>query len=374
MKTALKKEERENTYKGIALPDNVKEQTVRSKEGIGRAIEEYEKSIGMKREKIILTPNDINRFINSLPEHHNYDFFNGSSKFLNFLIQDSYEAGFNDFLIDTRLIDKKIEYVCNVLDGRADDPLKITIRASKTNIGYYSRNCIYHIIGEENIIGQEAEHSKFIIEGENERIGFHSNECDFNIDGNVKKCGEQSKRSRYHINGNVDDVGNSAKLCDFIIEGSVEKNCGIDCKQSTFHVKRDVDNLGPHSYMSEFIVDRYTKTAGNLSKESFFDLKGNVSEIKKGGNCIFLTSKNIVRTIGDPGNNSIYNSIIMIKGTLEDNIKIKARNSFFLTDNPNTYQKLRKKVEKTNTIMLINNEDNPLRYEERKTLNWNNLK
>ena len=111
----------------------------------------------------ILTPTDINLFLQTTirhEQHKNYDWATGH--FISELIQNSYDAGHNDFTLSTTAL-KRIHNLGSYLEGTKKRPLEITI---KGNIGYScgcsAKNAAFNIKGNaRDSCGFCAENSTF---------------------------------------------------------------------------------------------------------------------------------------------------------------------------------------------------------------------
>ncbi|GAG50666.1 unnamed protein product, partial [marine sediment metagenome] len=87
--------------------------------------------------------------------------------FLTGIIQDSYDAGYNDFVLTTA--DTEINEMGNGLEGTEENPIKLDIKGIA---GY--------------------------------RCGDNSKNSEFNIEGNVEgNCGSKSKNSTFNIKGDA---------------------------------------------------------------------------------------------------------------------------------------------------------------------------
>ncbi len=197
IQTALRREERENPYAGLPLPDTVREQT-RQVSGLLDLINEFEEILEDKDEgrmqenmikeyvrtpTIILSPEDIDHFLQTtkiFDDHRYYEYDIGI--FISRLIQSSYEAGHNDFCLNTDYLND-LGNIGAGLRGKDETPIKISIKGDvKYTCGAYAENCEFNITGNTG-----------------QWLGDGSNRCVFNIDGNIDIFG-----------------GTAAKNCKFI--------------------------------------------------------------------------------------------------------------------------------------------------------------
>ena len=136
----------------------------------------------MKKTVGVLTPEEIDLFLQTTVRYENHEkYCSSTGYFISRLIQDSYDAGHNDFTLNTKGL-RGLDKLCTELKGKKKNPLKVTING---NAG----NC----------------------------------------------CGEDSKRSLFYIEGNAgDDCGRVSKKSVFCVSGDVGSKCGSWSKKSTF--------------------------------------------------------------------------------------------------------------------------------------------
>ncbi len=323
--TALKREERENPYKGIALPDNVKEQTKQVSE-ISDLLGEYEEFLNkemdfnqiekiIEKETILLTPDKIDDFLQQTILYENHKKYEeNTGAFISQLIQTSYNAGNNNFELNT----KKLKTISNIgayLIGKKRNPIIIKIEGNTGyDCGSFSQNSIFNIEGNtRDHCGHETQNCNFNIKGNTEKeFGHFSENCLFKIEGDTEEgCGWHAKNCRFYITGNTGDfLGMFTKYSKFIIKGNTGKECGYMSKSSLFAIN---ENAGK-----------------NLGCES--------------DNCTFNTSGKIGESIGFE---SKYNA--------------------FSTPHDDIYHTMKGEIQKTNIIILTDRYDNILK-KEKKTL------
>jgi len=92
----------------------------------------------------ILNPSQINNAAQRIITEEDSDY---KGLFISKLIQDSYNSGFNDFILTTR--DNWIDYLCYGLDGKEDNLLNLTLHGiAGTHFFAYSTNSIITIDGD----------------------------------------------------------------------------------------------------------------------------------------------------------------------------------------------------------------------------------
>ena len=130
----------------------------------------------------VLTPAEINYFLQATQQHESHkNYYNNTGVILSRLIQNSYCAGYNDFMLNTKNI-SRTDDLGTLLIGTEDCPLSITVQGNITN------EC-----------GNRAEYSLFTLNG---TIG--------------ARCGLKAKHSTFTYNGAVGDFcGWEAENCTF---------------------------------------------------------------------------------------------------------------------------------------------------------------
>lgn len=132
----------------------------------------------------ILTPHQINSFLQatiSKEQHENYQ--ENTGHFISRLIQNSYNAGHNDFTLNTTNL-KPIHLIGFKLKGKSRNKIRITTRGNA---------------GDQ--WGQQSENCEYNIQGNTEQIAALSRNCECNIQGNIiEPCGWGSQHSTYKTN------------------------------------------------------------------------------------------------------------------------------------------------------------------------------
>lgn len=191
-----------------------------------------------KIELDVLNPAQIDLMLQKMLSSEKEDKDHVRGSFLNRLIQDSYNEGYNGFILTTG--DAKVDCLGWQLKGNSKRKLEVTV---KGNLGDW---CCY-----------DSEFVSFVVEGGvGSRYGAHSrsnvldirgrtgNDCglkswysSFNIQGDTGQgCGSESEYSSFEVGGNAGyDYGSLAKYGLFSIEGNLsELWCGSGSQNSTF--------------------------------------------------------------------------------------------------------------------------------------------
>lgn len=137
-----------------------------------------------------------------------------TGRFLSRLIQDSYNAGYNNFVLTTG--DTAIEYLCYKLEGASNRELEVRVNGSAgINCGFNSKHISVTVQGN---VGVDS--------------GSHSYSSTFAIEGNAASwCGAHSYSSTFSIEGNMGvGLGYESNFSSFTVEGSIEGNCGEKSK------------------------------------------------------------------------------------------------------------------------------------------------
>ncbi len=329
VETALIRKERENPYKGIRLPDTVREQTNRDS-GLSDLLVKYEEFLNkesdfdqiekiINKETISLTPDKIDDFLQQTILYENHkDYQTITGILISQLIQTSYNAGNNDFELNTKKL-KTIDRIGAYLIGKERNPIIITIQG---NTGYksglLSENSIFNIKGNTgDCYGWESKGCTFNIEKDaGDQCGYLSTNSIFNIQGNTgNNCGESSDNCRFNIEGNTGyKCGFLSRDSIFNIEGDTGNDCGEESENCTFHIFGEADNWTGDAAL----------------------------------NCIF----NIHGDSGDFYGIRAQKSTFNIRGKVGDSCGNNAENSTFSTSNTDSYKKFQQYVSKSNKIIL----------------------
>lgn len=123
----------------------------------------------------------------------------GVSPFLSRLIQDSYDAGHNGFVLTT--YDTQIEFLGQDLTGSSERKIEVNVKGNVGDfLGDYSAHCVFAVEGSvKNWCGYHSGHNVFTIEGNaGNSCGCLSEYSTFIIEGNIgSSCGEDSRYGRY---------------------------------------------------------------------------------------------------------------------------------------------------------------------------------
>ena len=197
--------------------------------------------------KVVLTPSEINAFLQMTMEFEDYErnsASDGVGHFITALIQNSYNAGHNNFVLYTSNLREKTDKLGWFTKGKSKRLINIKI------FGDLGNHCF--------------ENGEYL---------------SVEIYGNVgSSCGSCVKYSTLRIEGNADEwCGTNAEYSSVIINGNAKDKCGHNANSSSFVIKGYV------------IFDIHYFHAENSS----YRLDGDLIGIKFGGgcsNCEFLTT------------------------------------------------------------------------------------
>ena len=216
-------------YDDLPSPDEKKEAKEIDLSGLEGVLESYGSSLkidefhlGYHLESIdqILTPEKINAFLQTtkiFENDKNYQSYTG--KFISKLIQNSYNAGNNNFKLNTKNL-KEIHSLGYGLQGIKEKQIKITIEG---NTG--------------NWCGEESKHTTFNIKGNTGNwCGWRSKHTTFNIEGNTRNyCGGYSYNSTFNIKENTgDSCGHFSNNTTYNIKGNTGNKCGEFSNNTTY--------------------------------------------------------------------------------------------------------------------------------------------
>ena len=202
-------------------PDERKEIEVVGKNKLGELWVKYERALNivdsLKVDIIesyldeaiddVLTPSQIEEFFRLTIAYENNEHYQKCTKLIiNELIQNSYNADNNGFVLNTNELAKPIDDLCANLRGTHNKPINITING---DVGYYfcSQGKFLSVTINGNtgdICNDGGSNSSFIIKGNAKSISGSS--CSFIVNGSVKKMYiDIGYSSSYTINGEVKD-------------------------------------------------------------------------------------------------------------------------------------------------------------------------
>jgi len=186
---------------------------------------------------IYLKPAAIDFVAQSVLKHkHNLPEYQGiEGLFLSALIQNSYAAGNNNFVITC---DKPIKHIAYLLRGTKEKPITITLKGPMFDeVATWAHYVRVHIEGNAKYsLGNWSENSIFVVDGD---VG--------------NTTGKDSKNGVYIIKGNAgDDLG----FCStnenlFVVYGNAGRKVG-HCQNSTFILFNDIESIHnkPNTYIA----------------------------------------------------------------------------------------------------------------------------
>lgn len=208
----------------------------------------------MREVKGVLTPEQINQFLQAttlFQDHVNY--VDNTGVFVSKLIQNSCNAGYNDFVLNIPRMNKKLNHLGSNLSGYYSDNLRITVngnlgdscfkyieRCTLTINGDVGDDCIESMVSSEIVLNGNGGRSC----GTYERVG-----VDLTVNGNVGEFfGSGFQGSSLVLNGDCsDNWGGSCESSVLTFNGKVGKRNHIKSRDCTFKTPI-LDNLKQFHY------------------------------------------------------------------------------------------------------------------------------
>lgn len=257
----------------------------------------------------VLTPKQIDVVLQRMIRYEERPVSGITGLFVSKLVQDSYDRGYNDFVLTTGNLG--IDRIGWNLKGSLERKLEIKI---KGHVGY---GC-----------GYNAECSSVLVEGNAGDI-----------------CGSNSVSSTIHVRGNTGySCGSRSESSLFIVEGSVGRECGNESQYSIFLITGDTDWwCGKSSESSLFFVKGSTGSCcGSYAKKSFFDIQGSVED-----DCGSRSNQSLFTIKNEVGHNcgrESYSSVFVADGMVSNGWGEDSENSTFITSNKATYKKMKEMI------------------------------
>ena len=182
----------------------------------------------------VVLPGDISLFLQSTHEFENHTNYNDNTgPFISQLIQNSYNAGNNDFEFGMNL-SKQVDYFASSVSGAKERTVRVVITGE---VGNCCESRVQHstftIEKVGNQCGQYAEHSIFTIGKAGNACGFNAKHSTFRVREAEDGCGYEAKHSTLTIGKAGDLCGWNAQYSTFTIE-KAENDCGIKAEYSIF--------------------------------------------------------------------------------------------------------------------------------------------
>ena len=202
----------------------------------------------------ILPPEEINIFLQQTVNFDRYQHYqNAVGFFTSKLIQNSYNAGNNEFTINTQSYYlRAINFLGFILEGKNKDNLmKLTIE------GDVNDHCL-----------REARNVSVQIKGNaNKFLGFGTIDSIIVVNYNAgESCGQKSQNSTFNVGGSVGNTcGTYSKYSNFKVGGSVGDDCGGELQNSTFRIRGN----NPIIRLARNRVVRYFSVAALLTSAFF---------------------------------------------------------------------------------------------------------
>jgi hypothetical protein len=200
----------------------------------------------------VLTPSEINSFLQATkPWQEKEVYKNWTGRVISQLIQNSYDAGHNDFVLNTKDL-APISVIATEVVGKDDDHVRLWVEGGVgSSCGLESEYLTINIAGDAAThLGEKSKHSTFNVEGSAESYcGQRAEESSFNIAGNGGyACGDHAKKSTFNIEGDVGlSCGEKAHDSVFRIMGKISQNSA----KKTFSGKKAIGCTfkSPHKEM-----------------------------------------------------------------------------------------------------------------------------
>ncbi len=259
-----------------------------------KKIQEYTRDV-----KSVLSPAEITGFFEQTKdqaEQFHYGAFTGL--FLTKLIQNSYNAGYNRFSIDTRWIPHdwehrvmEISYLGHRLRGREGNLLRLKVTGSlwKQNAAY-AQYLHMNVTRGADKFGPRAKNCELTASKAN-TLGSGARYCQFKA-VSASDVGKGAKHSSFYLSDRAGGVyagegctvyvGKGGADCAFVkgaqvtIEGKVRDVGGVNGSKVTVH--NDVDTCGIRSKDSEFEIFRSARRVCVYSKRSKYKIHKDVED------------------------------------------------------------------------------------------------
>jgi len=256
----------------------------------------------------VLTPSQINKFLQYTIKHDSSNMYNGV--FVTLLIQNSYNNNHNNFFLDSKALTYVLQGIGYKLKGKKQDRINLTINGDVgCGCGEEARELNLFAVNAGAFCGEEAVSSRFTITGNVEEFcGRDATFCGFNIGKRAgNDCGNSSRYSVFLIGKSAGvECGHDSTESKFDIKGGVAYECGTGSRKSEFTILKGVGRkCGDNSVESTFTIHGEIKRSIGMSaakatftaysQESYDTLQRHVE--KKHGNTIVLLERGTNRII-----------------------------------------------------------------------------
>jgi len=191
-------------YKGTRKPDEVRKSDVVVDKTIDGVLENYEQALDFSVStwyddikalayKTILTPEQITQFLKATKAFESYDdYVWNTGYFVSGLIQKSYDAGNNDFVLDTRNL-PDIKSLCSFLKGKGNKRLKVTFNG---DTGVDCGNDIMYISFKAQKLGESSlmnpKNCKIEVQEAGDNFAKNAKNCNIEVQEVGYGCGQEA--------------------------------------------------------------------------------------------------------------------------------------------------------------------------------------
>ena len=207
-------------YEGLGTPEE-KKQPKTSSNDLGELLKIFEQALDVNLEDFVghydeveriiktvdqvLTPEEINSFLQqTIPYEQHYYYKERTGDMVSKLIQNSYDAGHNNFKLNTKAL-KEVDAIALGLIGQKENPINILVQGNLGNIcGNNISDTIMKVEGSVGVyFGQDAEDSILEVHGNaDENLGYSSKNTSFLVTGYVvEKFGIGTINSTFDFHG-----------------------------------------------------------------------------------------------------------------------------------------------------------------------------
>ncbi len=214
------------------------------------------KNLGISKEA-------FNRFFASLPAYSNQkNFYENTGLFVSVLLQATYVRGCNDFELDTRPIEKNIDWLLTGLRGSEKERLRVSVIG---NLGFCC--CTLSTNASINVKGNTG------------RLFAHQVRfCDIQLSGEAKDLGNRASHLYLRVFGKAENTGRAARNSTFVVFGEPGKyamsrsmNSVLKCTslEALERVRRNTPKCELY-----YLQDNGAEVSYDLAKKSIKSVRG----------------------------------------------------------------------------------------------------
>ncbi|MDI6721538.1 MAG: hypothetical protein QMD85_04045, partial [Candidatus Aenigmarchaeota archaeon] len=179
-----------------------------------------------KTNKRVLTPERVNTFLQAAiryEQHRNYSICTGP--FISSLIQNSYNAGHNDFHLNAKAAAEPLSFIGYMLEGKRKEPIRVLIEGSAGSLCGGKAECLDCNTSRFTFYDGDPEDNSFDV--------MVTRYCDFHSELFGDNCGNLARHCSFTGREFGNDCGYRAKQCSFT--GEVFGNgCGSHAYECIF--------------------------------------------------------------------------------------------------------------------------------------------